>query len=160
MYGISRLFCVGGGGGVYMGLPVLRLPQTRKAAPNGAACCPFWATPTISSTLMPRFAHWLSSTAASWGLHSTHECQKVCCPLLQIFFPPGPSLVYPAEWPTYPLCVLVNWPWSSCWHIKNFMVMCKRLPTKLVVSPIVSSGLLCVVLSSSCCFCSPCTSDL
>ena len=29
--------------------------------------------------------------------------------------------------------------------------MCKRLPTKLVVSPIVSSGLLCVVLSSSCC---------
>ena len=26
-----------------MALPVLRLPQTREAAPNGAACCPFGA---------------------------------------------------------------------------------------------------------------------
>ena len=26
-----------------MALPVLGLPQTREAAPNGAACCPFGA---------------------------------------------------------------------------------------------------------------------
>ena len=47
-----RAFFASGGGGVYMALPsvlytvalpVLRLPQTRKAAPNGAACYPFGA---------------------------------------------------------------------------------------------------------------------
>ena len=44
-----------------MGLPVLRLPQMRKAAPKGSLLPIWgriWAAPTISSTLMPRFAHW------------------------------------------------------------------------------------------------------
>ena len=54
-------------------LPVLRLPQTREAAPNGAACCPFGAGFGLPQLSRQRSCHALHTGARA---HPSSICCK------------------------------------------------------------------------------------
>ena len=55
---------------VCMALPMLRLPQMKKAAPNGAACCPFGAGFRLPQLSRRRSCHALHTGTS--GVHMPH----------------------------------------------------------------------------------------